>query len=81
VQRAFFEALTRNRKVLKDEYRVVVKVWLADDGRVTKADIVTGSGNTQTDELIQLTLLDMAPLKDVPPAAMRPIQLRLSNRS
>lgn len=81
VQRAFFEALSRNRKVLKDEYRVVVKVWLGDDGRVTKADIVTGSGNTQTDELIQLTLLDMAPLKDVPPAAMRPIQLRLSNRS
>lgn len=81
LQRHFFEALTRNRKVLKDEFRVVVKVWLGDDGRVQKADIVSGSGNPQTDELIQLTLLDMNPLKDVPPSSMRPMQLRLSNRS
>lgn len=81
LQRHFFEALSRNRKVLKDEFRVVVKVWLGDDGRVQKADIVTGSGNPQVDDLIQLTLLDMVPLKDVPPSSMRPMQLRLSNRS
>ena len=81
LQRQFFEALQRNRKVLKDEFRVVVKVWLGDDGKVQKADIVTSSGNPQTDEQIQLTLLDMSPLKDVPPSSMRPMQLRLSNRS
>ena len=81
LQRQFFEALQRNRKVLKDEFRVVVKVWLGDDGKVQKADIVTSSGNLQTDEQIQLTLLDMSPLKDVPPSSMRPMQLRLSNRS
>lgn len=81
LQRYFFEALTRNRKVLKDEFRVVVKVWLGDDGRVRKADIVNGSGNAQVDDLIQLTLLDMNPLRDVPPSSMREIQLRLSNRS
>ena len=81
VQRAFFEALSRNRKVLGEQFRVVVKVWLGDDGRVQKADIVTGSGNAQVDDMIQLTLLDMSPLKDVPPSSMRPIQLRLSNRS
>lgn len=81
LQRHFFEALTRNRKVLKDEFRVVVKVWIGDDGRVQKADIVNGSGDAQVDDLIQLTLLDMSPLRDVPPSSMRPIQLRLSNRS
>jgi outer membrane biosynthesis protein TonB len=81
LQRHFFEALSRNRKVLKDEFKVVVKVWFGDDGRVQKADIVNGSGNPQVDEQIQLTLLDMSPLKDVPPAAMRPMQVRLSNRS
>ena len=81
LQRQFFEALSRNRKILRDEFRVVVKVWVADDGRVTKADIVSGSGNAQVDEQIQVTLLDMAPLRDVPPSSMRPMQLRLSNRS
>lgn len=81
LQRQFFEALQRNRKVLKDEFRVVVRVWLGDDGKVQKADIVSSSGNAQTDEQIQLTLLDMSPLRDVPPSSMRPMQLRLSNRS
>lgn len=81
LQRQFFEALSRNRKVLGEQFRVVVKVWIADDGKVQKADIVTGSGNAQVDDMIQLTLLEMGPLKDVPPSAMRPMQLRLTNRS
>lgn len=81
LQRQFHEALSRHRKVLKEEFKVVVRVWLGDDGRVQKADIVSGSGDPKVDDLIQLTLLDLAPLKDVPPASMRPMQLRLSNRS
>ena len=81
LQRQFYEALSRNRKVVKEEFKVVVRVWLGDDGRVQKADIVSGSGNPKVDDLIQLTLLDMTPLKDIPPSSMRPMQLRLSNRS
>jgi len=81
LQRQFFEALSRNRKVVKEEFKVVVRVWLGDDGKVQKADIITGSGNPKVDDLIQLTLLDMTPLKDIPPSSMRPMQLRLSNRS
>jgi protein TonB len=81
LQRHFTEALSRNRKVLKDQFRVVVSVWFGDDGRVQRADIVNGSGDAQVDDLIRVTLLDMSPLKDVPPASMRPIQVRLSNRS
>ncbi len=81
LQRAFFDSLSRNRRVLKEEFRVVVRVWLGDDGRVQRADILNSSGNAQVDELIQVTLMEMTPLKDVPPSSMRPMQLRLSNRS
>jgi protein TonB len=81
MQRQFFEALSRNKKLLKEEFRVVVKVWLADDGHVEKADIVASSGNSDLDRQIQATLLDVPPLKDVPPSSMRPMQLRLSNRT
>jgi protein TonB len=81
LQRQFFEALSRNRKVLQDQFRVVVKIWLADDGHVTKADIVNGSGDAAVDEQIRITLLDMPPLRDVPPSSMRPMELRLSNRT
>ena len=81
LQRQFFEALSRNRNVLKEQFRVVVKVWIGDDGRVQKAAIVSGSGNPKVDEMIQITLLDMNPLREVPPSSMRPIQLRLSNQA
>ncbi len=67
--------------MLHEQFRVVVKVWLSDDGRVTRADIVNGSGNGDVDRQIQAALLDIQPLRDVPPSAMRPIELRLSNRS
>ena len=81
LQRAFFDALSRNREVLHEQFRVVVKIWLSDDGRVTRADIVNGSGNGNVDKQIQAALMDIQPLRDVPPSAMRPIELRLSNRS
>ena len=81
LQRHFFDALSRNRRILREEFRVVVKVWLGDDGRVQRAEIVNGSGNAETDQMIQATLMDISPLREVPPASMRPMQLRLSNRS
>ena len=81
LQRQFFDALTRNRKILQDNFSVVVKVWVADDGRITRADVVNGSGVAEVDEMIRSTLMAIAPLREVPPASMRPMQLRLSNRS
>ena len=81
LQRAFFDSLSRNRDLLHEQFRIVVKVWLSDDGHVTRADIVNGSGNGDVDKQIQSALLDIAPLREVPPGAMRQIELRLSNRS
>lgn len=81
LQRNFFEALARNRRAPLDEFSVVVKVWLGDDGRVQRTLIVTGSGNPQIDQLIEATLAEMAPLREVPPAAMRQVQLRLNRRA
>ena len=81
MQRNFFEALARNRRAPVDEFSVVVKVWLGDDGRVQRTLIVTSSGNPQIDQLIESTLAEMAPLREVPPASMRQVQLRLNRRA
>ncbi len=78
LQRQFFEALSRNQRGLPREFRVVVRVWLGDDGLVQRSEIVAGSGNVQTDESILATLRDLPAMKDVPPASMRPMQLRLA---
>jgi protein TonB len=81
LQRNFFEALARNRKAPLQEFSVVVSVWLSDDGRVQRTEIVNGSGNPQIDSLIQNTLAEMAPLREVPPNSMRQVQLRLNRRA
>ena len=81
LQRNFFEALARNRKAPQDEFSVVVKVWIGEDGRVQRTSIVTGSGNAELDQLIAATLADMAPLREVPPGSLRQVQLRLNRRA
>lgn len=81
LQRAFFEALAHSAKVQKQEFRVVVRIWLGEDGRVQRSEFVTGSGQPEVDELIRTTLAEMSPLRDVPPAELRQLQLRLANRS
>lgn len=81
LQRNFYEALLRNRKTPLGEFSVVVSVWLADDGRVQRSEIVSSSGNPQTDSLVQATLAEMNPLREVPPSSLRQVQLRLNRRS
>jgi outer membrane biosynthesis protein TonB len=81
LQRQFFEALSRNRKILRDPFSVVVSVWLGDDGHVQRAEVLTGSGDAEVDQTIQTTLMSMAPLRELPPSSMRQIRLRLSNRA
>ena len=81
LQRNFFEALARNRKAPQDEFSVVVKVWIGDDGRIQRTSIVNGSGNAELDQLITATLADMAPLREVPPGNLRQVQLRLNRRA
>lgn len=81
LQRNFFEALARNRKAPQDEFSVVVKIWIGDDGRIQRTAIVNSSGNTQIDQLIEATLADMAPLREVPPGSLRQVLLRLNRRA
>lgn len=81
LQRNFFEALARNRKGPQDEFSVVVKVWIGDDGRIQRTAIVNSSGNAQLDQLIEATLADMAPLREVPPGNLRQVMLRLNRRA
>jgi len=77
-QRQFFEALSRQQRTLPREFRVVVRVWLGDDGLVQRSEIVNGSGNPQVDETILATLRELPAMKEVPPPSMRPMQLRLA---
>jgi protein TonB len=81
LQRNFFEALARNRKAPLQEFSVVVSIWLGDDGRVQRSEIVNSSGDAQVDALIQSTLAEMPALRELPPSHQRRVQLRLNRRA
>jgi protein TonB len=81
IQRQFYEALARNKKIQRQDFRIVVKILLGSDGRVQKANVITGSGNKELDEQIQAALADLPPLKEVPPANLREVEIRLTNRT
>ncbi len=81
LQRNFFDALARNRNAPQDEFSVVVQVWIGDDGRIQRTQIVNGSGNGSLDRLIESTLADMAALRELPPSYLRQVRLRLNRRA
>lgn len=80
IQRQFYEALMRNKKIQRQEFRVVVRVELGVDGKVERAELITGSGNKDLDQQIQSALADVPALKEVPPSRLRMVQVRLTNR-
>ena len=81
LQKNFFDALARNRTAPQGEFSVVVKVWIGDDGRIQRTLIVNGSGSNELDQLIEATLAEMTPLREVPPGNLRQVQLRLNRRA
>lgn len=81
LQRNFFDALARNRSAPQDEFSVVVRVWIGEDGRIQRTRIVDGSGDDALDRLIEATLADMSALREVPPPSLRQVLLRLNRRA
>jgi protein TonB len=80
IERQFYETLMRNKKIQKQGFRVVVEVELGVDGKVARAELVSGSGSRDLDQLIQAAFADVPPLKEIPPSYLRQVQVRLTNR-
>jgi TonB family protein len=82
IEREIQRLLTRDGRMRGAEYRVVVKLWLAPDGRIQRFEITQSSGSAATDDAIRQTLTDMPPLRDRPPEDLpQPISLRITARS
>ena len=80
IQRQFYEALMRDKKIQHQEFHIVINIELGADGRVTSSNVVTGSGNHDLDQQIQTALANLPPLREVPPPSLREVEVRLSNR-
>jgi protein TonB len=74
------EQLLKNKKLRTADYRAIVRVWLAEDGRVSRVEMATGTGDADIDETIRTALADTR-VRQAPPENMpQPVKLRLTSR-
>lgn len=82
VQQQIQDLLARDKNLEHANYRVQVRLWLATDGLIQKAELIGTTGNEQVDKALRLALAELRRLKEAPPADMpQPLGLRISSRS
>jgi protein TonB len=70
--------LNKNNSLRHRVYKVEVRVWLASDGAVKKSELVTGTGDDDTDNEIKQALVKVPTFPEPPPANMpQPIHIRI----
>lgn len=75
------ERLGEDERVRKGNYRVTVRVWLAEDGRVERAQLADSTGNPEVDAAIEQSLGRLGRLREGPPIEMpQPVTLRIVSR-
>lgn len=76
------EVLAAQKDLAKVQYRLIVYVWLARDGRVERAELQGSSGDKAVDKLIRKALTGMGSIAEAPPADMpQPVKLRITSRN
>jgi len=82
VNSAFQQALAREQALKDKNYKVIVKVWIDEGGKVTRASLIESTGDTQADEVLKEALREMRPLREGPPNDMpQPVRIRVTSRA
>jgi TonB family protein len=78
---AILEALSDNPKARRGSYAVIVRIWVAADGRIERIALAQGSGRTDLDSDIQQALGRMSRVSESPPLEMpQPVTLKIVSR-
>ena len=72
--------LARRAELKGSDYRVNVRVWLADDGQLHRIELASSSGDPQTDRLLQEALTRLPAIDQVPSNLPQPLSMRITNR-
>lgn len=81
VQKTIQDVLDRSKGLDKQNYKVVVKIWLNQDGTVERFDLANSSGNADVDKLIKLALREVKRVREpLPDGLLQPIKLRITSR-
>lgn len=81
VDRHLRDLLDKDERLRHAGYRVVLAVWLADDGRLERFEMSGSTGVPELDSAIKAALADGSALREPPPAGMpQPIVVRIASR-
>jgi TonB family protein len=76
------QALAKDKTLASGAYKVVVKVWVASNGRIQRFEIAGSSGDPIIDALIKKAVDEMPALTESPPSDMpQPVKMRVTARS
>lgn len=75
-------AIAEQPELAKEQYRIVVELWLAKDGRVEKIELLNGSGEEKKDGLLRKALQSIKRMPEAPPEDMpQPVKLRITAKN
>jgi len=70
--------LSKDGNLRHEMYKVEVRIWLAADGSVKKAELISGTGDEATDEELKKAMETLPKFTEAPPPTMpQPIRLRI----
>ena len=76
------DVLAADKELSTAQYRLVIHLWLARDGRIERTELQGSSGSPKTDELIKKALAGIAAVAESPPEDMpQPIKLRITSKN
>jgi hypothetical protein len=81
LERALQEQLQRLPDVREEEFSVVVRLWIARDGKVSRWEFARGTDRVRVEALLSRAFGSMPSLREPPPDAMpQPVVLRVMSR-
>ncbi len=81
LQRHLQAELNRKKKLRDSDYRVTVRVWIARDGTVQRAELSQSTGNASLDDVLRQALMAVAAMPEPPPENMpQPLRIRVTAR-
>lgn len=78
---AILDKLSEDERIRRGSYSVVVRVWVAGDGRVERVALMQSSGRKELDSEIEQQLTRLAKVNESPPIEMpQPVTLKIVSR-
>lgn len=81
VQGHLQEELSKRKELRHSDYRVTLRLWFGDNGRIDRVELLGSAGSEALDASLRTALASIPPLREGPPADMpQPLRLRITSR-